>query len=401
MSPHFLSKLFKQKRIFLDYASTTPISLSVKRAMLSVEKKFENPSSLYTEGLEARRIMREARKKVADTIHVRPQEIVFTGSGTEADNLALVGIVRAWAGPRKPHVIVTDIEHPAILEVCAVLETEGVFVTRIKVKENGIVDPKDIRSALTEDTVLVSVMYANNEIGTIQPLKEIAKVIREYRHRMGRNQHLDYPYFHTDASQAPLYLDINREHIGVDLMTLDGSKIYGPKSIGVLYMKEGVRLMPIMYGGGQEQGLRPGTENISLITGFAEALSLAVKNREKESARLSTLQAYFFDQLVNHFGDKIRINGDRTLRIPNNINICVQGLDAEFAVIRLDEADIACSSASACATLKDGAGSYVIGALGEDGRSCIESSLRFTMGKSTTKREIDQTIATLQKIIQK
>lgn len=389
----------KQPRIYLDHASTTPLDPVVLLHMYDLEKKyFENPSSIYTEGMEAKRILEQSRKHVADIIHARPQEIVFTGSGTEADNLAVLGLVRA-SKIKKPHIIISAFEHPAILEAADLLEKEGTFVTKIFPNEAGLVNPKDIKNALTPDTALVSVMYANNEIGTIQPLKEIVKVLREYRHAQNRVQHCDYPYFHTDASQAPCYLDINRDKIGVDLMTLDGSKIYGPKGVGALYIKEGINIAPAIVGGGQEHGLRSGTENVARISGFARALGKAVVMREEESARLKKLQDYFFETALKNFGNKVAINGSRIMRLPNNINICFKHVDAEFAVIQLDQAGIACSAASACSNLRGNTGSYVIASLGEAGKDCDQSSLRFTMGRGTVKKDIDRTIKVLEKII--
>lgn len=388
-------------KIYLDHASTTPVDAEVLEYMYSIEKKhFANPSSIYVAGLESKRVLTDARKKVVDIIHARPQEIVFTASGTEADNMALFGIVRA-SQIKKPHIVVSAFEHPAILEAANVLEGEGVFVTKIMPNEEGVIDPKDIEHALTPDTVLVSIMHVNNEIGTIQPLKEIGKVIRDYRHKMQRVQHCDYPYFHSDASQSPCYLDINREKLGVDLMTLDGSKIYGPKGVGALYIKEGVNIAPYIVGGGQEGGKRAGTENVARIAGFALALEKVVHGMEKESERLKDLQKYFFDALVKEFGNEMSINGSREIRIANNINICFPHKDAEFMVIQLDQAGIVCSAASACNNLKDISGSYVIETLGNAGRNCAESSLRFTMGKTTTKAHIDKTIQVLQKVVKK
>jgi len=393
--------MFTPKKIYLDYASTTPVDRRVLKLMYRIEKKyFHNPSSIYSAGMEAKKVLAEARKKVADLVHARPQEIIFTGSGTEADNLALFGTVRA-SQLKNRHVIISAFEHPAILEAASILESEGVLVTKIMPDSEGLINPKDIQSALTPDTVVVSIMYANNEIGTVQPLKEISKVIRDYRHSQNRVQHCDYPYFHTDASQAPCYLDINREKIGADLMTLDGSKIYGPKGIGALYIKEGVAIVPFVVGGGQEKGLRSGTENISRIVGFAEALEIAVSIREKEYVRMVPLQIYFFDQLVKYFGTTMRINGSREQRLVNNINICFPHTDAEFTVIQLDRAGISASAASACVSLKDISGSYVIETLGEQGKGCSESSVRFTLGRATMTRDIDKTIKILQKIIKK
>lgn len=408
------SSIFK-RRVFMDHASATPVDPSVQDLMADLtETHFHNPSALYGEACAAKKILTESRASVAKTLGVRPEEIVFTASGTESDNMALFGLVRAWRSKRPPHIVTTSIEHPAILEACAALEAEGVLVTRVSPDENGIVDPKSVKAALTPDTVLVSVMYANNEIGTIQPIAQIAKVIRDYRNECGRDIHLSAPYFHTDASQAPAYLDVRRDKIGVDLMTLDGMKIYGPKGVGMLYVRTDVPIAPLLHGGAHERGLRPGTENVPAIAGFALALQKVQAHREGESARLKVLQDHFIHELDRRFGGKFCLNGDRNKRLPNNVNICIPNVDSEFAVIQLDQMGIAASAASACVSLKDAAGSYVIEALEavrhagrqdakagpHSGHQCHESSVRFTMGRGTKKAHIEAVLSALTRVIQ-
>ncbi len=393
------------KRIFLDYASTTPLDKRVVKAMQPfMSKHFGNPSALYKEGVTSQRAIKEAREKIAPLLNVRAEEIIFTASGTEADNVAIIGLFNAFKNTKEfkekglaPHFITTVIEHPAILEACKYIEQEGGEVSYIEVEENGIVDPEKIKAALKPTTILVSVMYANNEIGTIQPIREISRHVKDYREINAT----EFPYVHTDASQAANYLDLSFQKLGVELMTLDASKIYGPKGIGLLAVRRSVPLKPIMFGGGQEKGLRAGTENVPSIVGMAEALVAAQALKEKESARLKALQDNFFDEVIK-ISPNVSINGDRTNRLPNNINICIPGLDAEFAVIKLDHAGISCSSASSCMNLSENSYSYVIEALGKSngaGKMCRESSLRFTFGRFTTKRECKLTLEKIRLII--
>jgi cysteine desulfurase len=393
------------KRIFLDYASTTPLDKRVAKVMEPFQSKnFGNPSALYKEGVIGKQAIKEAREKIAPLLNIRAEEIVFTGSGTEADNLALIGLFNHFKKNFKPHFITTVIEHPAVLEACKYIEQEGGEVSYISVEENGIVDPQKIKAALKPTTVLVSVMYANNEIGTIQPIREISRVIKEYREHTtsssGDEPKMAKPFLHTDASQAANYFDLSFQKLGVELMTLDASKIYGPKGIGLLGVRRSVPLSPIIFGGGQEKGLRAGTENVPAIVGMAEALVAADRLKDKEVKRLKVLQDYFFAQVIKIVPNVI-INGDRTARLPNNINICIAGLDAEFAVIKLDHLGISCSSASSCLNLGENSYSYVVDALGEQGKNCRESSLRFTLGRPTTKRELELTLEKIRLIMNK
>ncbi|MDQ3076679.1 MAG: cysteine desulfurase [bacterium] len=385
------------KRIFLDYASTTPVDKKVLKAMLPYMKyDFGNPSALYKEGVLAKVAISDARKKIAELLAIRPEEMVFTASGTEADNLALIGTVEAWKDGFVPHIITTTIEHPGILEVCKHLEKNGCEVTYVPVEENGIVDPQKIKSALKENTVLVSIMYANNEIGTIQPIRDIARIVQEYK--KSHPSKLALPYLHTDASQAANYLDVSFQRLGVDMMTLDASKFYGPKGVGLLASKRYVNIKPLILGGGQEKGLRAGTENVPGIVGFAHALVLAEQMKEKEIQRLQELQELFISHVIKYYPD-VFIQGDIQKRLPNNVNIAKLGLDSEFAVIKLDHAGISCSSASSCMNLSEESYSYVINALGERGRASRSSSLRFTFGRKTTRKEIKLTLNKIRSIL--
>ena len=368
-----------------------------------------NPSALHKEGVAARHEINEARKTIAGMLNVKSEEIIFTSGGTEADNLALRGIAEAWKPhiPR-PHIVTTNIEHAGILEVCKYLAKNGTEITYVPVEKNGIVNPQKIKQALKPTTVLVSVMYANNEIGTIQPLREISRIIAEYKKERSEKEKgtaLNIPYLHTDASQAGNYLDLNFQKLGIDLMTLDAAKFYGPRGIGLLAVRRLVSINPLIIGGGQERGLRSGTENVSASAGMALALQQAADIKEKETVRLSMLRDYFFAGVIKNIPG-VLVNGDVQLRLPNNINICIPGLDAEFAVIKLDARGIACSAASSCLNLSETSYSYVIDALDNapqqtpfSPRNCKSSALRFTLGRDTTKKDIDLTLRALTAII--
>ncbi|MCK5060065.1 MAG: cysteine desulfurase [Candidatus Pacebacteria bacterium] len=382
----------KKKRIFLDYASTTPVLLEVKRAMGPYfSEHFGNPATLYQEGIDAKKAVEQARKKIARILGSRSEEIIFTGSGTESANLALWGVINSYQGKKAPHIVTTTIEHPAVREVAKAIKAVGGNVTLIHPNENGLVTASSIREALREETILVSVMYANNEIGTVNPIREIGKVIREYKEEKGTSL-----YFHTDASQAPNYLPLNVSSLGVDLMTLDASKVYGPKGVGMLYARRGTRLLPIMYGGGQEYGLRSGTENVAGIVGMAVSLEMATRDREKEAKYLSFLRDYAIEKILKQF-PKASLNGSCAERLPNNINICIPGMNAEFAVYLLDALGISVAYASSCRTLAEGASSYVIEALSK--KECAVSSLRITMGRGTRKNDIDVLLKALPSIV--
>lgn len=395
---NFLSKIRSKTSgkttIFLDYASTTPILKEVAAEMDAYAKVSNfNPSALYSDALSAKEALSSARKNIANLIGAQKDDIVFTSGGTESNNLALLGVFEAHKKENFiPHFISSVVEHPAILEVLKEIEKRGGEVTLLPVDENGFVSPKNIKEALRENTVLVSIMYANNEIGTIQPLQEISKVIREFRKAKNTN----LPYFHTDACQAPSYLDVNALRLGVDLMTVDGIKIYGPRGAGFLYVRSIVDIQPIVFGGGQEKGLRSGTENVVSGVGLAKALEIAMRDREVESHRLIEIRDYAVKTILENF-PKASLNGSHNNRLPNNISICFPGLDAEFAVISLDIHGISASYSSSCRTLKEDSSSYVISHIGKD--SCSSSSLRFTLGRGTKKSDITALALVLQKIM--
>jgi len=406
-------------KIYLDYASATPINEKVFKLMSSYEKDFfANPTSIHNSGVRVRNIIEKSRSIIAKEINAHSDEIIFTGSSTESNALAIIGIINNYKlqeGNKNiiPHIITTEIEHPAVLMNCRLLEESGAAeVTYIKVNEKGIVNPKDIKDSIKKNTVLISVMYANNEIGTVQPIKEIAKIIRYYK-----KETLDfsvrhstsfslYPFFHTDATQAMNYLDTsNIEKLGVDMLSFNGSKIYGPKSIGVLYKKRSVLLSQIYGGGNQEFGLRSGTENVSLIAGIALALFITNKIKNKEVERLTNLRDYLikkiFEIKVPPF--KIILNGDSKERLPNNINISIVGISSELLVIELDAKGIELSSKSACKSGEDN-DSYVIKAIRQASHEELkeeEGSLRITLGRETNRIEINSFISALIKILDK
>ncbi len=407
-----------EKKIYLDYASATPVDTEVVKAMQPFwSLDFANPSGLHSQGVKAKNAVNDSRKKIAAILGAQPDEIIFTSGGTESDNLAILGIVEAAKKIiHKPHIVTTNIEHSAIKETCRALELKGIEVTHVPVEENGIVDPDAIRKAIKKNTVLVSVMYANNEIGTIEPLHEIAKMVRHFKKINDRSYDKNpYPFFHTDAAQAMNYLPITVAKLGVDLLSFNGSKIYGPKGIGALYKRRLVPFQSIMFGGNQEYGFRPGTENVPAIVGLAKALEIAEKIKDKESKRLVVVRDYFMKKITAVFPEII-INGDTINRLPNNVNISVPDFEGEFLVIELDAKGIAVSSKSACKS-DDPEESYVIKAIrpaksnslnliarsAEGGfrESIEEGSVRFSLGRATIKKDIDYTIKSLKEIFKK
>jgi len=364
-------------KIYLDYAASVSA----------------NPSSIHRLGVEAKNKLQNARQKVADVLNSRTEEIIFTSGGTESNNLAIQGAVLATE-KLTPHIITTNIEHPSVLETCRLLQKRKLAqVSVVPVEASGIVDSKKIKKAIRSNTVLISVMYANNEIGTIQPIREIAKEIRHYNKINSKKI-----FFHTDAVQAVNYLDLNVEKLGVDLLSLSGSKIERAGRVGVLYKKKTVKLTNLFGGGDQEVGLRPGTENLSEIIKFASAFEQVQKNKEKESKRLEKLRNYFINSLIRA-NKGITINGDLEKRLPNNINITIPKIPSDLLVIELSARGIMVSSKSACKSSKAG-GSYVIQALHPELDSEI-GGLRFSFGQRTTKKEVDCTIKALSEILTK
>jgi cysteine desulfurase len=369
--------------MYFDYASTTPLDPRVLKAMKPyLSKKFANPSSSYKEGVEARKAMEEARRKVALLIQSKSEEIIFTGGGTEGNNIAILGTYyyhKNVLKKEKVHFVTTTIEHSSVLEIFRHLETIGAEVTYVAPEEDGIVDAKKVTKALIPETILVSVMYANNEIGTIQPVKDIGKACASKG-----------IVFHIDACQAGSYVSLLVHDLYADLLTLDGSKIYGPKGSGILFRKKSLLLEPIIFGGGQEGSIRSGTENVASIIGFTEAFSIAQREKMKEAERVRGLRDFLLAELLDK-APQIKVNGDKEKRLPNNLNVCIPGLDAEYAVLRLDVLGFAVSSVTSCKNLSEDSSSYVIEELYKND-SCSRSSLRITLGRFTTKREVKRLI---------
>lgn len=383
--------------IYLDNAATTPVDegvLSVMRPYWS--RNFGNPGSITKLGVLAKQAVENARKKIADNLNARPVEIIFTAGGTESNNLAIFGLVRRLEeqGRRisEMHFITTNIEHSSVTECFKELARRGAQVDYLPVNEKGLVESKDLRKLIKQNTVLVSVGYANGEIGTIQPIREIAKEIRHARKTL---QGEPLIVFHTDASQAGLYCNLNIMELGVDMMTLDAQKIYGPKGVGVLFKKSLIDIAPIILGGGQEKGLRSGTENVPLILGMSKALELARKEVEKKSKKMKVIRDYFWQEIKREMPEAV-LNGDLENRLPNNLNISIPGTDSEFMVLCLDEEGIVCSTRSACG--RDENGSAVVRALGRS-VDLAKSTLRFSLGEDITKKEINFVVTTLKRFI--
>ncbi|MDE1941123.1 MAG: cysteine desulfurase [Patescibacteria group bacterium] len=386
------------ERIYLDHASLTPIDKRVIKEMRRYSSaSFANPSSIYKEGVAAKKALEEGRKRVAVFLGAHADEVVFTSGGTEANGLALEGAVRAAnrEGIAKPHLIISTIEHSSIMERALMMEERGVCVTRLSVDATGLISLDELKKAMTPQTLMVSIMAVNNEIGSIQPIREIAKAVRHHRAHMaegaagtagaGRR----YPLFHTDAAQGALYGELDVERLGVDMLTLDGGKICGPRGIGALYLKRGTPIEPIAYGGGQERGLRSGTEDLSAIMGFAEALDIAQKGRDKEAARIQGLKREFQDRLLEIRPD-IKVNAPNSSHI---LSVSIPGIDNEFFVLQLDARGIACSTKSSC--LRDEDESYVLKAIGADSKA----SIRLSFGRTTKKGDIKKAILAISRIL--
>jgi len=388
-----------KKVIYLDNAATTPVRKEVILAMKPYwSQAFGNPGSITKMGVKARQAVENSRKSIAECLKARPQEITFTSGGTEANNLAIFGVVNNLEKKGMKildmHFITTNIEHSSITECFNELERRGAKVDYLKVNENGLIESRDLRKLIKPNTVLVSVGYANNEIGTIQPIREIAK---EIRHARKKYQGGTLILFHTDASQAGLYLNLNVQELGVDIMTLDAQKIYGPKGVGILFKKATAEISPIIFGGGQEKGLRSGTENVPLIVGMNVAVGIARKDFEKKVGKIKAIRDYFYEYIQKEILEAV-LNGDLESRLPNNLNISIPGIDSEFTVFCLDEAGIVCSTRSACK--QDDDGSAVVRALGKS-EEFFKSTLRFSLGENTTKKDIDYVVKTLKNIVQK
>jgi len=376
-----------KRRIYLDYAATTPVHPEVVQAMLPyLTEQYGNPSSIHSFGQEARVAVEEAREKVASLIGARPDEIVFTGGGTEADNFALKGVAYALRG-KGDHIVTSSVEHHAVLEVCKFLEKEGFKVTYLPVDRYGMVDPEDVRRAITERTILVSVMHANNEVGTVQPIAEISEIA----HERG-------VYFHTDAVQTAGHIPVDVDELGVDLLSMSAHKLYGPKGVGALYIRKGTRIASFVHGGEQERGRRAGTENVPGIVGFGKAAELAESEREAEATRLSGLRDRLIEGILERI-DYVHLNGHPTRRLPNNVHISVEFVEGESMLLNLDLEGIAASTGSACSSgsLEP---SHVLLAMGLS-HELAHGSLRFTMGRWTAAGDVDRVLEVLPNVVSK
>lgn len=377
--------------VYLDHAAATPVDPAVAAVLCEhTVRTYGNASAMYGLGREAHTVLTEARRSVAESLAVNPDEIVFTGSGTESDNLAILGAARSQRA-RGQHIVISSIEHKAVLAAAAVLEREGFEVTRVPVSIAGLVSVEAVRASLRSDTTLVSIMYANNEIGTIQPIADIAALLETLPAD-------ERPLLHSDACQAVGGIPVHPADLGVDLLTLNGSKIYGPKGIGALFVRRGVVLAPQIVGGDQEGQRRAGTENVGLAAAFATALSLATAKQPSEAARLYELREHFRTQVLA-LQPEILINGDLAARLPNNLHITVPELEGESLVLELDQYGICCATGSACSA-HDLNPSHVLRAIGMPDE-LIHGSLRFSLGRSTTKDDIDYTVACLEKCLER
>jgi cysteine desulfurase len=373
------------KRIYLDYNATTPVAPEVLAAMLPYfSEEYGNASSIHTFGQRARNAVEEARESVARLLGARPAEIMFSSGGTESNNHAIFGVVGAVSGGRK-HVITSAIEHSAVLDPCKALEERGVAVTVLPVDHDGIVNPEDVRRAIRPETVLITIMLANNELGTIEPIEEIAKIAAESAVPL-----------HTDAVQAAGKVPIDVKKLGVHLLSISAHKLYGPKGIGALYVRKGTRLEPLMYGGHSERDRRPGTEDVSSIAGLGKAADLALTRMIEENQRIATLRDRLEQGLLKRI-PHARVNGSLTQRTPNTTNLTLPFIEGEAMVIALDLKGVACSTGAACSS---GAvePSHVLTAIGlapEDARA----TLRLSLGHQTTDEEIDFALETIPPVI--
>lgn len=372
------------ERIYLDHAATTPIRPEVVEVMMPyLTEKFGNASTIYSWGREAKKAIDEARATVAKVLGADFDEIIFTGSGTESDNMAIKGI--AWEYSHKgKHIITSNIEHPGVLGAMKALEKEGFEVTCLPVNEAGLVSVADFQQAIRKDTILVSIMHANNEIGTIQPIAEIGKIAKE-----------NGIFMHTDAVQTAGVLPINVHDLNVDLLSLSAHKFHGPKGIGALYLRKGVRLFPLLHGGAQERKRRAGTENVAAIVGLAKALELSEQNRVAENAEITKLRDRLLQGLLEI--PETQINGCRVNRLPNNVNVCFRYIEGESLLLNLDMQGIAASSGSAC-TSGSLEPSHVLLALGLS-HEVAHGSLRLSLGRSNTVAEIDYVLESIAPIV--
>lgn len=373
------------KIIYCDHAATTSVKEEVLKEMIPYFGiEYGNPSSIYSIGRRAKRALEETRKKVAMAINAEPDEIYFTSCGSESDNIALKGIARR-AREKGNHIITSKIEHHAILNSCRSLEKEGFVVTYLNVDENGRINLNELEQAITDKTILISIMFANNEIGTIEPVEEIAKIAKKHN-----------IYFHTDAVQAVGNVKIDVKNMNIDALSMSAHKFYGPKGIGALYVKTGIEFERLQDGGHQEKDKRAGTENVAEIVGLGKAIEIAYRNLDNYNEKLQFLRDYYIEQVRLKIPD-IKINGDIKNRLPGNANISFKGIDGSALLLKLDEKGICASTGSACSS-GSAAPSHVLVAIGVS-EEYLDGSLRVTFGEENTKEDVDYLVSVLEETV--
>nr|WP_321429569.1 cysteine desulfurase NifS [uncultured Methanolobus sp.] len=373
-------------RIYMDHSATTPVDPLVVDAMLPFfTETFGNASSLHSFGTEAAEALSKARKQIAYAIGALPEEIIFTSGGTESDNLAIRGVVPFNA--RKKHIITSVVEHPAVLNTCASLESLGHEVTYLPVDADGVVDAGKLEASIKENTVLISIMHANNEVGTIQPIEKLSWIAKEHD-----------LYFHTDAVQSVGKIPVNVDDLGVDMLSISSHKIHGPKGVGALYIRKGTNISPIVFGGNHEKGMRSGTENVSGIVGFARAMEIAIERLETDSGHMNKMRDSLISRVFDTIPD-VRLNGHPSARLPNNVNVSFKYVEGESMLMMLDMQGVAVSTGSACSS-KSLKASHVLSSLKiED--DFIHGSLRISLGRENTMEDIDYVVNALQETIAK
>ena len=374
----------KPRRIFLDYASATPVLKEVGQEMVKYfSRNFYNPSAIYQEALEVKKEVEDYRSRVAGLVGAGKQEIVFTAGGTESVNLAILGAFEEYSktAKGKPHIIISAIEHPAVVRAAEEVVRRGGEMSVVEVDEEGVVSIESLKKLLKKNTFLVSITLANSEIGTVEPVAKIGRIIKEERKARGAG----YPLLHTDASAAPGFLEVKLEALQCDMLTLDGSKIYGPKGVGILATRRGVKLHPIIFGGSQERGRRPGTTNPAMIAGIARALEIAARDRESEAKRLESMRQKFIEKVIRALPHAI-INGSSDAHLPNIVSISIPNTLSEFLLLKLDKEGVLVSVGTACSFDEKVSGSPIIRAIGKPELS--ESTLRFSFGRGTSEKEL-------------
>jgi len=384
------------KKIYFDNAATTLLDPRVLRAMTPyLKNNYGNASSIHSLGQAAKRAVEKARETIADFINAKPEEIAFTSGGTEANNLVIKGIAQTYHDLGR-HIIISSIEHEAVLNPCKFLEKQGFKITYLKVNNKGLIDLKELEKAMTDQTVLISIMQANNEIGTIEPIAEIGQIIKKINQER-KNKKIRTPiYFHSDAVQTFGHLPIDVNKLCLDFLSASAHKFYGPKGVGMLYHRAGIKINSLIHGGGHEHGWRSGTENVAGIVGFAKAVELAKEEMLGESQRLEAWRDDFIKKLIKKISG-ISLNGHPNLRLPNNVNFSIKGVEGEAVLLYLDQKGIACSTGSACSShsLQP---SHVLLALGKTAEEA-HSSLRFTSGRFNKKSDFEKLLKILPLIV--